>query len=153
MINIGDSVPAISLPDDKGQMVDLGALVGEPYVLFFYPKDDTPTCTKEVCFFRDALPEFKKLDCKVFGISRDGQDSHEQFRDKFSLNFPLLSDEDGTLCGAADVWKLRHRGEENFMGIIRSTVLVDREGKVFKIWRDVDVNGHVEEIIAALQEL
>jgi len=153
MREIGDHIPSVSLRDDKGELVDLASLKGQPFVLFFYPKDDTPTCTKEVCFFRDALSEFEKLSCPVFGVSRDDKASHEAFRDKFDLNFPLLTDADGGLCEAMGVWKERSRDGKTFMGIERSTFLMDKDGVIRAAWRDVDVNGHVDEILAELGKL
>ncbi len=153
MIDIGDKVPDLTLADDAGKPVALSSLKGQVYVLYFYPKDDTPGCTKEACSFRDNIASLNKLDCKVFGVSRDDADSHVKFKQKFNLNFPLLSDIDGKLCEAFDVWKLRSMYGKEFMGIERSTFVVDKEGKVAKSWRKVNVDGHVEEVIAEVERL
>jgi peroxiredoxin Q/BCP len=133
--------------------VSLTALRGAPLVLFFYPKDNTPGCTKEACGFRDALPDFSGLQCQVFGVSKDGEASHVKFRDKFELNFPLLSDVDGALCEAMGVWVEKSMYGKKYMGIDRSTFLIDADGVVRKAWRKVKVPGHVDEVLAALKEL
>lgn len=153
MIDIGDKVPGLTLPDDAGKPVALSDLEGQVYVLYFYPKDDTPGCTKEACAFRDNIASLNQLDCKVFGISRDDAQSHVKFKQKFNLNFPLLSDLDGKLCEAFGVWKLRSMYGKEFMGIERSTFVVDATGKVAAAWRKVNVDGHVDEVIREVQAL
>lgn len=153
MIDIGDKVPGLTLPDDAGNPVALSDLKGQVYVLYFYPKDDTPGCTKEACAFRDNIASLNQLDCKVFGVSRDDAQSHVKFKQKFNLNFPLLSDLDGKLCEAFGVWKLRSMYGKEFMGIERSTFVVDATGKVAAAWRKVNVDGHVDEVIREVQAL
>lgn len=153
MIDIGDKVPGLTLPDAAGNPVALSDLKGQVYVLYFYPKDDTPGCTKEACAFRDNIASLNQLDCKVFGISRDDAQSHVKFKQKFNLNFPLLSDLDGKLCEAFGVWKLRSMYGKEFMGIERSTFVVDATGKVAAAWRKVNVDGHVDEVIREVQAL
>jgi len=153
MIGVGDTLPELTLPNDKGELVALKSLQGQPVVLFFYPKDDTPGCTKEACGFRDALPDFTALDCAVYGVSKDGETSHVKFRDKFELTFPLLSDVDIQLCEAVGVWKERSMYGKKFMGVERTTVLLDAAGVIRKIWRKVKVDGHMDEVLAELRSL
>jgi len=153
MIDIGDKVPDLTLPDDAGNAVALSDLEGQVYVLYFYPKDDTPGCTKEACSFRDNIASLNKLDSKVFGVSRDDAASHVKFKEKFNLNFPLLSDLDGKLCEAFGVWKLRSMYGKEFMGIERSTFVIGKDGKVAKAWRKVNVDGHVDEVIKEVEAL
>jgi peroxiredoxin Q/BCP len=153
MIDVGDKLPEVTLPADGGGSVSFAALRGKIVVLYFYPKDDTPGCTKESCSFRDNLPDFSKLDCVVLGVSRDDGASHDAFKKKFALNFPLLSDVDGSLCEAFGVWKLRTMYGKSFMGIERSTFLVDAEGRVRKSWRKVDVDGHVDAVLKEVRAL
>lgn len=153
MIDTGDKVPNVSLPDDAGKPVAFADLEGQVYVLYFYPKDDTPGCTKEACAFRDNFAQLNRLDAKVFGISRDDAASHVKFKEKFDLNFPLLSDLDGSFCEAFGVWKLRSMYGKEFMGIERSTFLVGPDGKIAKAWRKVDVEGHVDAVIKEIAAL
>lgn len=153
MIDIGDKVPNVSLPDDAGKPVTFSDLEGQVYVLYFYPKDDTPGCTKEACAFRDNFAQLNRLKALVFGVSRDDAASHVAFKQKFELNFPLLSDLDGAFCEAFGVWKLRNKFGKEFMGIERSTFLVGKDGKIAKAWRNVDVEGHVDAVIAEIQAL
>jgi len=153
MIDIGDKLPDFTLATDGGGSVSSSDLKGKIVVLYFYPKDDTPGCTKEACAFRDNLPDFSKLDCVILGVSRDDGASHDKFKSKFSLNFPLLSDADGKLCEAFGVWKLRNMYGKEFMGIERSTFLVDGAGTVRKSWRKVNVDGHIDEVLKEVQAL
>jgi len=153
MIDIGSPLPDFTLAADAGKTVSAADLKGRISVLYFYPKDDTPGCTKEACAFRDGLPDFSGAGCAVYGISRDDGASHDRFKAKFSLNFPLLSDADGKLCEAFGVWKERAMYGRKFMGIERSTFLIDAEGIVRKVWRKVGVDGHVAEVLAAVREL
>ncbi|WP_337997233.1 peroxiredoxin [Oleispirillum naphthae] len=153
MIDIGDKLPDFTLATDGGGSVSASGLKGKIVVLYFYPKDDTPGCTKEACAFRDNLPDFSKLDCVVLGVSRDDGASHDAFKSKFSLNFPLLSDADGKLCEAFGVWKLRSMYGKEFMGVERSTFLIDGTGTVRKSWRKVNVDGHIDEVLKEVQAL
>lgn len=152
-LEVGDKAPDFTLPGDGGKTVSLSALAGKTVVLFFYPKDNTPGCTKEACGFRDALPDFSAVDAVVIGISKDSPKSHDAFKAKQRLNFPLASDEDGSVCDAYGVWKEKSLYGRTFLGIERSTFLIDGTGVVRRIWRKVKVPGHVEEVLAAVREL
>jgi peroxiredoxin Q/BCP len=122
-------------------------------VLYFYPKDDTSGCTAEACAFRDALPDFSKVKAEIVGISRDSVASHESFKKKFKLPFLLASDEDGTVCQAFGVWAEKSMYGRKYMGIERSTFLIDAKGAVRKVWRKVKVPGHAEEVLEAVRAL
>ncbi|MEO8183840.1 MAG: thioredoxin-dependent thiol peroxidase [Deltaproteobacteria bacterium] len=145
----GDGAPSFALPDQSGAQVSSGALAGQPYVLYFYPKDDTPGCTTQACGFRDALPAFEKLGVRVIGVSPDSSASHERFRTKYELPFTLLSDADKQLSTAYGAWALKKNYGREYMGVVRSTFLVDSEGVIRNVWRGVKVNGHVEKVQAA----
>ena len=122
-------------------------------VLYFYPRDDTPGCTKEACAFRDRQDEIKALGAQVFGISPDTVESHVKFRDKFSLNFPLLADPDHAMADKYGAWREKNMYGKKSMGIQRSTYLIDADGKVAKLWKRVKVDGHDQKVIDALKEL
>jgi peroxiredoxin Q/BCP len=122
-------------------------------VLYFYPRDDTPGCTREACAFRDQQAQLKKLGAQVLGISTDSSESHKRFRDKFQLNFPLLSDPDHTVAEKYGAWREKNMYGKKSLGIQRSTYLVDADGKVAKVWKAVKVDGHDEQVLAALREL
>ncbi|MDP7379657.1 MAG: peroxiredoxin, partial [Pirellulaceae bacterium] len=126
---------------------------GNPVVLYFYPRDDTPGCTKEACAFRDRQDEIKALGAQVFGISPDTVESHVKFRDKFSLNFPLLADPDHAMADKYGAWREKNMYGKKSMGIQRSTYLIDADGKVAKLWKRVKVDGHDQQVIDALKEL
>jgi peroxiredoxin Q/BCP len=152
-IQEGDTAPDFILVADDGRDVRLSGLRGKPVVLYFYPKDDTPGCTKEACAFRDRRTEMEERGAVVLGVSPDTVASHGQFRDKYGLNFPLLADPDHQVAESYGAW-----GEKTFMGrtsigIRRSTFVIDREGKVAKAWRKVSVDGHDEQVLAALAKL
>lgn len=144
MLSKGDNAPDFTLLSDEGAEVTLSSLRGQRVVLYFYPKDDTPGCTIQACDFRDAAPAFEKLDAVVLGVSADSADSHAKFRQKFDLNFPLLVDEDHAVCEAYGVWKEKSMYGKKFMGIERSTFLIDEQGVVAEIWRRVKPKGHAE---------
>jgi peroxiredoxin Q/BCP len=144
MIEVGSSAPEFTLASDEGGDVTLSALHGKKVVLYFYPRDDTPGCTIQACDFRDATPAFEKLDAVVLGVSTDSIESHGKFRKKFGLTFPLLADEDHAVCEAYGVWKERSMYGRKFMGIERSTFLIDEEGVVARVWRNVKPKGHAE---------
>ncbi len=152
-VDVGDKAPDFSMPTSGGGDVSLQALAGHPFVLYFYPKDDTPGCTKEACGFRDALPDFSKLNVDVIGVSKDTVAKHDKFAAKYDLNFRLASDEDGTVCEAFDVWKEKRMYGRTYMGIERSTFLVDGDGVIRQAWRKVRVPGHVETVLDAVKEL
>jgi peroxiredoxin Q/BCP len=141
------------LTADDGQKVKLSALAGSPVVLYFYPKDDTPGCTREACAFRDRKKELTGLGAKVFGVSPDDVASHEKFRDKFELNFSLLADPDHKVADKYGAWREKNLYGKKSMGIQRSTYLIGPDGRVAKVWKKVSVDGHDEEVIAALKEL
>ena len=128
-------------------------LKGKPVVLYFYPKDDTSGCTAEACAFRDALPDFSKVKAAIIGISRDPVASHDKFKKKHGLTFPLASDEDGKVCSAYGVWVEKSMYGRKYMGIERATFLIDGKGVVRNVWRKVKVNGHAEEVLKAAAAL
>ena len=145
--------PAFTLAADDGSKVRLSELQGKPVTLYFYPKDDTPGCTREACAFRDQQSELKKLDVTVLGVSPDGVASHATFRDKYQLNFPLLADEDHKVAEKYGAWREKNMYGKKSMGIQRSTYLIDAEGKVARLWKRVKVDGHDQQVLEALQEL
>jgi len=155
MPQVGDKAPLFSLPDQQGQTVKLKELLaaGQPVVLYFYPRDDTPGCTTEACNFRDALPQFQTAGVPVVGISADTVASHLKFATKFSLPFPLLADESHEICEKYGVWVEKSMYGKKSMGIQRATFLIDAKGKIAAVWPKVKVDGHVDAVIAALQEL
>ena len=152
-ISEGATAPAFTLAADDGRKVKLSDLKGDPIVLYFYPKDDTPGCTKEACAFRDRQQEIAQLGVKVFGISPDTLESHGKFRDKYQLNFPLLSDPDHKVAEKYGAWREKNMYGKKSMGILRSTFLIDRQGKIAKVWKRVQVEGHDAEVIEAVKEL
>ena len=152
-IEPGSKAPDFTLPADNGTKVKLSALAGKPIVLYFYPRDDTPGCTREACAFRDRHQELAKLGALVFGVSTDDLASHEKFRDKFKLNFPLLADVGHSVAEKYGAWREKNMYGKKSMGIQRSTYLIDGQGKIAKVWKKVSVDGHDAEVIAALKEL
>ena len=151
--DVGDKAPNFSMPTSGGGDVSLQALAGRPFVLYFYPKDDTSGCTKEACGFRDALPDFSALNVDVIGVSKDTVAKHDKFTAKYDLNFRLASDEDGVVCEAFDVWKEKRLYGRTYMGIERSTFLIDGSGIIRQAWRKVRVPNHVDAVLAAVKEL
>ncbi len=149
----GASAPDFRLPSTDGTERGLSDYRGRAVVLYFYPKDDTPGCTKEACSFRDALKDFEDLGSAVLGISRDSAAKHVRFTDKYGLNFPLLADEDGVVCALFGTWVEKSMYGKKYMGVDRATFLIDGNGVVRRAWRNVKVPGHVEEVRAALAEL
>jgi len=149
----GEKAPAFTLQADDGSKVKLSDLKGSPVVLYFYPADDTPGCTREACAFRDRSAELKKLGAKIFGISPDDVASHVKFRDKFKLNFPLLADPDHAVAEKFGAWREKNMYGKKRMGIVRSTFLIDTDGVIQKVWRSVKVDGHDQAVLAALQQL
>lgn len=147
MLSVGDMAPNFNIPISEGQSFDLSSNKGHKVVIYFYPKDDTPGCTLEAKDFRDHIEDFKKLGVIVIGISRDNLKSHEKFITKCDLNFPLASDENGEVCEKYGVWVEKSMYGKKYMGIERSTFLIDEDGKIAKIWRKVSVDGHVKEIL------
>ena len=147
----GDVAPDITLPSSSGKSVKLSSLKGKQVVLYFYPKDDTSGCTIEACAFRDNMPKFDGLDAVVLGVSRDDLDSHSKFIDKYSLNFTLLSDKDGAANKLYDTWKLKTFGGKKYWGTERSTFIIGADGKIKKIFRRVNPQGHEKEVLEALK--
>jgi peroxiredoxin Q/BCP len=149
----GQRAPAFTLTADDGAKVRLSDFKGRPVVLYFYPKDDTPGCTREACAFRDQQARFKKKGVAVLGVSPDSTGSHALFRDKYRLNFPLLSDERHAVAEKYGAWREKNMYGKKSMGVVRSTFLIDAAGKVAKVWKQVKVDGHDEQVLAALAEL
>lgn len=147
MPEISDPAPDFTLPRDGGESVSLADLRGSRVVLFFYPRDDTPGCTKESIGFSQTLQTFSEKGVKVFGISKDSVASHDKFAAKHELSVPLLSDENGTTCEDYGVWGEKNMYGKKFMGIDRTTFLIDGEGRIERIWRKVKVPGHVQEVL------
>jgi thioredoxin-dependent peroxiredoxin len=146
----GSRAPAFTLPGEGGKAFASAELAGKPYVLYFYPKDDTTGCTKEACDFRDAFAKFGARGVRVVGVSPDSPESHARFRGKYGLPFTLLSDPDRTLARAYGVWVKKQNYGREYMGILRSTFLVDGTGVLRRAWRGVRVPGHVDAVLAAL---
>jgi peroxiredoxin Q/BCP len=153
MIDVGKKAPAFTMESSEGGTVKLADHAGKIVVLYFYPRDNTPGCTIEAEGFRDAVPALTKLGAVVLGVSKDSIASHCKFRDKYKLSFPLLTDADGKVMEAYGAWGDKVMYGKKMKGIIRSTVLIDGEGKVVKHWPKVSVKGHVDEVIAAVKAL
>ena len=145
-----DLIPELTLPTDSGREFSLHSAKGKYMVIYFYPKDDTPGCTTESCDFRDMHQDFIKKNIVVIGVSKDSVKSHDKFKEKYELPFPLLSDESGQMCEAFGVWVEKSMYGKKYMGIDRSTFLINPDCKIEKIWRKVKVPNHVQEVIAAL---
>jgi len=146
MLVVGDKAPLFTLPDGNGKNVSLIDYAGEKVVLYFYPKDMTSGCTTEACEFRDAHPDFAKLNVVILGVSADSVSSHKKFSDKYNLPFTLLSDETKETIQAYGVWVEKSMYGRKYMGIERSTFIIDESGKIQKIFLKVKVNGHIEEV-------
>jgi peroxiredoxin Q/BCP len=152
-IEEGEAAPDFTLPADDGREVKLSQFRGKPVVLYFYPKDDTPGCTKEACAFRDRTPDLTARGAVVLGVSPDDTASHGRFRDKYSLNFPLLADTAHQVAERYGAWREKNNYGKTSMGIQRSTFLIDGDGKVRKVWKKVNVDGHDEQVLSALGSL
>jgi len=153
MLEISSAAPDFTLPATGGTDVTLSALSGAPVVLFFYPRDDTPGCTKESIGFSEHLDAFKALGVQVYGISRDTMAKHDKFTAKHDLTVPLLSDSEGTVTESYGVWVEKNMYGKKSMGIERATYLIDADGKISRIWRKVKVASHVEEVLEAARAL
>lgn len=149
-LKVGDEAPDFSLPSSTGKPVKLSELKGKNVVLYFYPKDDTPGCTKEACAFRDTLPEFKSVDAVVLGVSKDPLESHSGFIKKYGLNFTLLSDEDHEVNDLYGTWVEKENYGKKYWGTERSTFVIDKMGRIKKVFRKVKVDGHEKEVLQAL---
>ena len=153
MVTIGKKVKNFSCPATGDKNISLKELAGKKVVLYFYPKDSTPGCTTEGQNFRDAKAKFSRQNTVIFGVSRDSMKRHENFKAKQAFNFDLLSDEDESLCKQFDVIKLKKLYGKEYMGIVRSTFLIDKDGILRQHWDKVKVKGHVDEVLAAAQAL
>lgn len=150
MLNVGDKAPEFSLPSTTGEIVSLKDLRGKKVVLYFYPKDDTPGCTKEACSFRDHLAQVKRKGALIFGVSADSVKSHQKFADKYELNFPLLSDESKEMLKAYGVWQKKSFMGKEYMGIVRTTFIIDEDGRIAHVFSNVKVEGHTDEVLSKL---
>lgn len=153
MPDVGDKAPAFTLEDQSGETVKLSDFKGKTVVLYFYPKDDTPGCTREACAFRDEHSALKKAGAVVLGVSPDSGPSHAKFAGKFKLPFPLLADTDHAVSEKYGAWGEKSLYGRKFMGITRSTFLIDASGKVARVWPKVKVDGHVDQVLEAIREI
>jgi peroxiredoxin Q/BCP len=149
-LKIGDTAPAFSLPTAEGKTIALKDLRGKKVVLYFYPKDDTPGCTKEACSFRDNLARVKRKGAVVLGVSADSVAAHKKFAEKYELSFPLLSDESKETIQAYGVWQQKSFMGRKYMGIVRSTFVIDEKGKIAHVFMNVKVAGHTDEVLEVL---
>ena len=149
-LQVGQLAPDFTLPDDAGASVRLSSFRGKKVVVYFYPKDDTPGCTKEACAFRDGIAELNARGAVVLGVSADAVESHGKFKTKYQLNFPLLSDGQRTVARAYGVWKQKSLYGRTYMGIERTTFLLDEQGRLARIFPNVKVEGHCDDVLAAL---
>lgn len=152
-MEIGTMAPDFTLPQTDGDDITLSALRGQAVVLYFYPRDDTPGCTKESIAFSEQLSDFEAANARVFGISKDSVTKHGKFTTKHNLTVPLLSDEHGTTCEDYGVWKEKNMYGKTYFGIERTTVLIDAAGRVAQVWPKVKVPGHAEAVLEAVRGL
>ena len=152
MIEPGQKAPAFSLKDQDGTTHKLSDYAGRPVILYFYPKDDTPGCTAEACAFRDNLPRFQRSTAQVLGVSILDEQSKAKFAGKYRLNFPLLADADHAVAEKYGVWQEKSRYGRTYMGIARTTYLIDPTGKVARRWDNVKVDGHAEDVLAEVNK-
>ena len=153
MIKVNTKAPLFEIPSTNKNEYSLKDSLGKYVVIYFYPKDDTPGCTIETNDFNKLLPKFKKLNCDVFGISKDTIKSHDKFRDKYKIKFDLLSDEELTVLKKYKVWSKKKFMGREFMGILRTTFLIDPKGKIIKIWENVKVKDHAKDVLATLNSI
>ena len=153
MVEVGQPAPEFTLHDQDGETVSLKQFKGHPVVLYFYPKDDTSGCTKEACAFRDARADYEKAGAKVIGVSPDEVKSHRKFADKYELPFTLLADPETKICQTYGVWKEKSMYGKTYMGVERTTFVIDRKGKVAKIFTKVKVDGHAADVLEAIKAL
>src|SRR5687768_17637273 len=152
-MKIGDRAPAFKLPASNGETIDLADYRGKKVVLYFYPRADTPGCTKEACGFRDAIASYRKLDVPVFGVSPDPVADVNRFAEKFQLNFPLLADADHAVSEKYGVWGERSLYGKKYMGVARTTFIIGPDGKIARVFERVKPEGHDQEVLGALKEL
>ncbi len=150
MIQQGAKLPDVTVLDDAGEQVSLSSLVGKPFVVFFYPKDNTPGCSSEAAQFRDLYPQFQAKGVDLVGVSRDSVESHVSFKTKFELPYRLLADTESKLCDAFEVIVEKNNYGKKSMGVQRSTFLVDASGVIARVWPKVSVDGHAEDVLAAV---
>jgi peroxiredoxin Q/BCP len=150
-LKVGQKAPDFTLLDDAGEKVNLSDLKGKKVVLYFYPKDDTPGCTTEACNFRDGLSEIKRQGAVVLGVSADSVESHKKFKKKFELNFPLLADPEKKMVERYGVWKEKSMYGKKYMGIERTTFVIDEQGKISHVFPKVKVGEHYDEVLEALK--
>jgi peroxiredoxin Q/BCP len=150
MVEEGKPAPDFELTSDSGETVSLASLRGKPVVLYFYPKDDTPGCTAQACGIRDAWGEFQRAGAVVLGVSPDDAASHAKFKEKYSLQFPLLADPDHAVAEEYGVWGEKHLYGKTYMGVVRSTFVIDADGNVTKVMRKVKPDTHADDVLAAL---
>jgi len=151
-LKVGQKAPDFTVLNDQGQKVKLSDFKGKKVVLYFYPKDDTPGCTTEACAFRDGIDEIKGRGAVVVGVSTDSVESHKKFKSKFDLNFPLLADADKTIVQAYGTWKEKSMYGKKYMGIERTTFVIDERGKISHIFPKVKVEEHYDEVLEALED-
>ncbi|WP_163580931.1 thioredoxin-dependent thiol peroxidase [Gracilibacillus saliphilus] len=151
-VELGQAVQDFELTNNKGEQVKLSDYKGKNVVLYFYPKDDTPGCTTEACDFRDNYESFQDLDAVILGVSPDSEESHKKFIDKHDLPFELLVDQDKEVAEQFGVWQLKNKFGKEYMGIVRSTFIIDKEGVLQKEFRNVQVKGHVEKALNYIRE-
>ena len=152
MLTEGKKAPSFKLKDQDGNYVSLKDFIGKQIVLYFYPKDDTPGCTKEACSFRDNFPDFKDINAVILGVSPDSPASHKKFISKYNLPFTLLSDEDKETLEKYEVWKEKNMYGKKYMGVERTTFIIDEEGKIKKIFSKVKVDGHDKEVLEVISK-
>ena len=153
MIDIGNQAPEFLMPTDGGNTISLKELKGNKIILYFYPKAMTPGCTTEACGFRDAYPDFSMIDAKIIGVSKDSVERHNKFKDKYELPFILASDEEGEVCNAYGVWQEKKNYGKTYMGIVRSTFLINERSEIAAVWRNLRVKGHVQNVLEEAQKL
>ena len=152
-LKVGDKAPSFKLKNQDGKTISFSDLKGKPIVLYFYPKDDTSGCTKESCNFRDEFPKFGKMKAEIIGVSADSVESHKKFAQKYKLPFNLLSDEKKEVLEKYGVWQEKSMYGKKYMGIVRTTFIIDAKGKISKIFPKVKVENHNQEVMQALKEL
>jgi len=152
-LKVGDIAPDFTLPTNGGDTLTLSNFKGQKVILYFYPKDNTPGCTQESCDFRDGAEKFSALNAQIIGVSKCSVKKHDNFVEKYNLNFPLISDENDTLCETYGTWVEKNMYGKKYMGIERSTFLIDEQGKILQIWRNVKVKGHAESVKSEIETL
>jgi len=152
-LKINSKAPAFKSPSTSKNNYSLKDSLGKYVVLYFYPKDDTPGCTIETNEFNKLLPKFKTLECEVYGISKDSLKSHDKFRDKYKIKFDLIADEELKVLKKYKVWQKKKFMGKEFMGIVRTTYLLDKKGQILKVWNNVKAKDHAEEVLETLQQI